>query len=157
MIQSPERVKGNGFAPFCMRVLLIEDVEVIRNIVRSELERAGFDVIDAKNGREGLRLALESLPDVILSDYSMPELNGLEMLEKLRHSRNASHIPFILMSSYPGRYFGRECERLGVNAFLEKPFDFSNLMETMHRVLTSNCLSNPVEHMTFLTPHMAES
>lgn len=117
-------------------MLLIDDTDYLREIIERELQRIGFNVISAPNGRVGLHLALDQPPDVILSDYSMPEMNGLEVLDFLRHSPKGAHLPFVLMSSYPPRMFVHECERLKASAFLEKPFELSDLKETIQRVIS---------------------
>lgn len=136
MTPAPERARQYATKRASGTVLLIEDTDYLREIIEHELERLGYHVISAPNGRTGLRLALDVLPDVILSDYSMPEMNGLEVLEYLRHSPRAAHLPFILMSSYPLRMFVHECERLKASALLEKPFELAELKAALQQAIS---------------------
>jgi two-component system response regulator MprA len=66
------------------RVLIIEDDESLKNILRDKLNYENFSVLTAKNGEEGLKIAIKTQPDIILLDILMPKMNGVQMLKKLR-------------------------------------------------------------------------
>jgi two-component system NtrC family sensor kinase len=97
------------------------------------LPSAGYDVLTAANGREGLILANDLRPDLIIADHRMPELSGLEMLAALR--TQGLDIPFILMTAEGSEALAVEALRLGVRDYLIKPFDPDDLLQTLERVL----------------------
>lgn len=109
------------------RVLVVEDEESIRRVLERVLARKGFTVTLAADGCEGLRLAQECSPEVILSDVLMPVLSGPEMTQRLRAMGNL--VPVVLMSGYTGHFGGMVDSMLAegvVQGFLEKPFGHPN-------------------------------
>lgn len=81
------------------KVLLIEDSKFIRSTSQRELVRAGYTVLMALDGEEGLRMALERMPDVILLDMMLPIIAGADVLRKLKDDPRTAHIPVIVLSS----------------------------------------------------------
>ncbi|MBI3633810.1 MAG: response regulator [Candidatus Vogelbacteria bacterium] len=85
------------------RILIVEEVEddvSIRNILRDKLAAEGFGVLEAKNGEEGLSVALQYHPDVILLDIVMPKMNGMVMLKKLREDKWGKTARVIILTNY---------------------------------------------------------
>ena len=80
-------------------VLLIEDSKFIRITSQRELTRAGYNVLMALDGEQGLRMAQESMPDVILLDMMLPIIAGADVLRKLKDDKRTAHIPVIVLSS----------------------------------------------------------
>ncbi len=108
-------------------VMVVEDDGDIREVVGSLLGTEGFDVLSAKNGREALeRLGQEPKPCVILLDLVMPEMNGWQFLEALRHRQGFEQVPVVVVTTYPSVVEG-------ANALIQKPFDFENLLATVSR------------------------
>ena len=81
------------------KIAVIEDDEIISKSITGELESAGFDIIKASNGKEGLALALKSKPDLILLDIIMPVMDGITMLRKLRQDSWGSKVPVIILTN----------------------------------------------------------
>ncbi|MGC4117411.1 MAG: response regulator [Myxococcales bacterium] len=108
-------------------VMVVEDDGDIRDVVGGLLDTEGFQVLSAKNGREALeRLERGDRPSVILLDLVMPEMNGWQFLEALRHRQEFEQIPVVVVTTYPSIVEG-------ANALLQKPFDFENLVATVTR------------------------
>jgi CheY-like chemotaxis protein len=86
-----------------MRVLVVEEVEddaVVRKVLHDKLSLEGFGVLEAKNGEEGLAIALENHPDLILLDILMPKMDGLTMLKKLREDEWGKTANVIILTNY---------------------------------------------------------
>jgi signal transduction histidine kinase/DNA-binding response OmpR family regulator len=81
------------------RILMIDDNEVSRYLLRGHMSETKYEVFEARNGREGIRMAHDLLPSIIFLDFFMPDLNGLEVLKDLRNSEELSQIPVVLHST----------------------------------------------------------
>jgi CheY-like chemotaxis protein len=114
------------------RILVVDDDEAVRSIVSRMLLATGYDVASACGGRKALDVLDEQMPDLVVSDIDMPEMDGRALLRELR-TRDAQ-LPVIGMS---GHRCGEELERCGFDAFLAKPFRMEALVETVGRVLTA--------------------
>jgi len=115
------------------RVLLVDDQPEVRRVVRRNLTKAGFVVIEAWNGRVAIELARESTFDVVISDVRMPDMDGLDLLAAL-HELDAS-LPVVLTSGSPGPPSVVQTRMLGAFAFLEKPVPFDTMRETARRAI----------------------
>lgn len=119
-----------------LRILVVDDNPDIREFIqKSVLEPEGYIVITATDGLDGLHKARTENPDLILLDYEMPQMNGIEMLRALReHQLN---IPVILVTSYGSESVAVEVFRLGVRDYIPKPFAIEELLDSIKRVLHS--------------------
>ena len=102
-----------------MQILLIEDNKFIRMASQRSLGKAGYTVTTAADGEEGLRLARETHPDIILLDLMLPKLSGLEVLRKLQESAATKRIPVIVVSGL-AESNGPKLIREGATRFLRK-------------------------------------
>ncbi len=116
-------------------VLIIEDDEVIRSEVVQWLQFEDHEVFSAANGREGIRLAQEHHPDLIVSDILMPETDGYRVLYELRISPSTALIPFIFMSAKADRHDLRYGMELGADDYITKPFTRDELMHAVEKRL----------------------
>jgi CheY-like chemotaxis protein len=114
-------------------VLVVEDEDVVRGLVRQVLEGVGFQVLVARSGEEAFRLAEQHHVDVLLSDLMMPNIGGQEVAERLR----AAHpeLKVLYMSGYAESGILTDGVLPPRTAFLEKPFTFSDLTEKVQALL----------------------
>lgn len=130
-----------------IRVLVVDDSDEMRRfVVKYVLEPNGFEVLEAADGAEGLRRALEGAVDLMLLDLEMPRMNGFEVLEALR--ARCSEIPVILMTSHGSEVIAVEMFREGVRDYVIKPFTANEMMATMERALTEVRLQREKEALT---------
>ncbi len=117
------------------KILVIEDSETMLKLISSILKKEGFDVFEARNGWEGLEKANELLPDLIISDIIMPGLDGFNLLKQLKKYPLINKIPLIFLSGKDDVLSVDEGISLGASAFLTKPLDTENFLETIHRMI----------------------
>lgn len=109
------------------KVLFIEDDTVVRENTAELLELADYDVITAANGKLGVRLAKQELPDIIVCDIMMPEMDGYGVLQAISKDRDTQHIPFIFLSAKTEHKDIRKGMDLGADDYLTKPFEEEEL------------------------------
>ncbi|MEG4458556.1 EAL domain-containing response regulator [Microcoleus sp. N9_A1] len=110
------------------KILVIEDDQVIRENILKLLKAEGFDVTGAENGALGLNAAVSSLPDVILCDVMMPELDGYGVLVALRSHPVTATVPFVFLTGKADRSEVRQGMELGADDYLTKPFTKAELV-----------------------------
>lgn len=103
------------------RILVLDDDSDIRDLLRALLERAGFSVEEAADGKAGLRAFYATSPDLVLLDVSMPGLDGFEVAELVRGHRKTRHLPLMFLTGEAGN--DARARKLGAIACLAKPFD----------------------------------
>lgn len=117
------------------KILVIEDEETVRENILELLDAEGFDAIAAPNGRIGLELARQQLPNLILCDVRMPELDGYGVLQGIRSDPAMAAIPLIFLTAKASKTdlsYGLE---LGANAYITKPFTITELLSAVSRIL----------------------
>lgn len=130
-----------------IRVLVVDDSQEIRKfVVQYVLEPNGFEVVEATNGAEGLRKALEGNVDLVLLDLEMPKMNGFEVLDGLRERH--SDVPVILMTSHGSEAIAVEVFHKGVRDYVIKPFAPDHMLETIERALADVRLQREKEALT---------
>ncbi|MCG8581745.1 MAG: ATP-binding protein [Bacteroidales bacterium] len=118
------------------KLLLVEDNPELLDNLAIELS-ASYQVIKASDGQEGVQKALEQIPDIIISDVMMPNMNGHQLCVKLKSELATCHIPIILLTALDSPDYKREGLEHGADAYLEKPFDIKLL-----RAQITNLLKN---------------
>jgi two-component system, sensor histidine kinase and response regulator len=125
------------------KVLIIEDEESLRNNVAEILALEGFEALTAANGRIGLALAQENLPDLVVCDVMMPEMDGFEVLSALRENQATRLIPFILLTAMAERENIRKGMELGADDYIIKPFGVKELLHSVNsRLRKSEAVNN---------------
>ena len=114
---------GKVFLP---EVLIVEDNQDLRSYISQQL-RSQYSILEAVNGREGLNMAVERIPDLIISDLMMPEMGGLEMCRELKADPRTSHIPIIMLTAKADRRSKLEGLETGADDYIIKPFDAEEL------------------------------
>jgi two-component system, cell cycle response regulator DivK len=109
------------------KVLLVEDTEDNRFMMRRLLEMASYDVIEARNGQEAVTLAEVERPSLILMDLSLPIIDGLAATRLIRKIPDAAETPIIAVSAHDTADFQEEALAAGCNGYVTKPIDFAAL------------------------------
>jgi two-component system cell cycle response regulator DivK len=104
------------------RILVVEDHEENRRILRLLLNSAGFELLEAETGEEGLALAASSRPDLILMDIQLPGIDGYEATRRLKADPALRHIPIIVVTSYALSGDDAKAFAAGCDAYVTKPF-----------------------------------
>jgi two-component system cell cycle response regulator DivK len=116
-------------------ILLIEDNEYNRKIVRRLLGRGSYRLLEAVDGEAGVAMAVEERPDLILMDVQLPKMSGLDATRLLRAEPRTQHIPIVVITSFA---LGGDRERAaeaGAAAYLAKPYSPAELLALVHRFL----------------------
>ncbi|MEH2072809.1 MAG: ATP-binding protein [Nostoc sp.] len=134
-LQTTKQGRILGFEGSKLKVLVVDDRWENRSVVVSLLEPLGFEVIAVSNGREGLAMAQEIHPDLIITDLMMPEMNGYEMLQQLRQIPELKNVPAIASSASVFESNQNESITAGANAFLPKPVEAPALLKLLEKYL----------------------
>jgi CheY-like chemotaxis protein len=108
------------------RILIVEDDANIRDVLKLALEFEGYEVVSAKNGKEGLDLLLPTDPGLILLDLMMPIMNGWEFVERLKEKNLFSKYPVVVVSAYSERAKVIDCKD-----FVLKPLELEDLLKSV--------------------------
>ena len=116
-------------------ILVADDESHILHVVSLKLRNAGFNVVTARDGQEALELAQQSKPDLLITDYHMPQLSGLELCQRLKQDPKTSSIPAIMLTARGYQLEPRDTEQSGILRMLSKPFSPRHLLTTLNEVL----------------------
>lgn len=116
-------------------VLVVEDVEDTRYLMRLELERLGYLVIEAEDGKRAVEVAQHDRPDIILMDLSLPIMDGFAATEQIRASDGLETIPIIAVTAHQETDFRAGAKAVGFNAYVTKPIDINWLSELITGLL----------------------
>lgn len=117
------------------KILVADDESHILHVVSLKLRNAGFDVVTARDGQEALELAQSEKPDLLITDYHMPQLSGLELCQRLKQDAATSSIPAIMLSARGYHLEPQDTEQSGILRMLSKPFSPRQLLATVNEVL----------------------
>lgn len=112
------------------KVLIVDDEDFFRRIVAMGFEREGFNVIQADNGEDGLKIAGTEMPELILLDLVMPRLLGFEVCQALRKDKRFDNTAIIIMSAKSYKPDMDKAAELGADDYVVKPFEFQDLLKT---------------------------
>jgi two-component system, cell cycle response regulator DivK len=117
------------------RILVVEDQEDNRRIIRDLLTSAGYELIEAQDGAEGVRLAESERPDLILMDIQLPVLDGHEATRRIKQNPELRHIPIIVVTSYALSGDEQKAVAAGSDGYVAKPFSPRQLLATIRKFL----------------------
>ena len=115
------------------KVLIIDDSEGVRDSLRRTLERSGHEVATAEDGKEAMKHIKESVPDVVITDVFMPEMDGFEVILAIR--QRFSQLPIIVMTGSPDPVYRKAGVQLGAVLSLSKPFKAEELLASIDHAL----------------------
>jgi two-component system, cell cycle response regulator DivK len=121
--------------PRLRRVLFVDDYPDAREMYSEYLKFSGFDVIEASNGVEALQRAIESSPDIILMDLSLPVMDGWEATRRLKEDVRTAGIPVVALTGHALAGMFEGAKRAGCDAFVTKPCLPEDLVKEIHNVL----------------------
>jgi two-component system, cell cycle response regulator DivK len=118
-----------------LTVLVVEDDDDSRYVMRLELEQLGYLVSEADNGMKAVEIALREHPDIILMDLTLPEMDGLEATSRIRADENMHDVPIIAVTAHSESDWREEAKASGFNAYVTKPIDGVWLSELIKGLL----------------------
>jgi two-component system, cell cycle response regulator DivK len=118
------------------RILIVEDQEDNRRILRDLLAHTNYTVMEAVTGEEGVRLALTSQPDLILMDIQLPIIDGYEATCRIKAVPNLSQVPIIVITSYALSGDEERARAAGCDAYVAKPYSPMQLLSMIHQYLS---------------------
>ncbi len=118
-------------------ILICDDEAPIRQLVATKLRGAGYQVVEARDGREGLDLAIKQPPALIVTDLQMPNLSGLEMVRELRKIEGTRCVPVIMLTARGYFVADEEAKALLIREIVPKPFGLKALLERVSAVVNA--------------------
>jgi CheY-like chemotaxis protein len=118
------------------KILVVDDEQYVHRLLQHHLERAGYQLLSAHNGREAIEIAFRELPDLIITDVMMAEMDGMTAIRKLKEDELTRTIPVIVITANPAYHVSRdESQNSGAELFLTKPFSPAQLLAAIRRIL----------------------
>ena len=124
------------------KVLVVDDEIHIVHVVAIKLRNNGYEVIPAENGAEAFELAREEKPDIIVTDFQMPVMTGLQLVKKLRQCEQTRDIPVIMLTARGFAVENESTEGLEISEFLSKPFSPKELLRSIEDILYQRAVIN---------------
>jgi len=121
------------------RILVVDDEHSVRNLLKTILISTGYDVIEAANGEQGLKTALDEKPDLIIADIMMPVKDGYELARDLRSNAATASIPIIMLTALHGEQDELKAFQEGVDDYVTKPFSAPVLRARVAALLAKSC------------------
>lgn len=116
-------------------VLAVDDSGSLRQMVAFVLKDAGYDVIEAVDGNDGLEKAKRQMVDLVLTDQNMPGMDGLSLIRALRGMKNYRQVPIVMLTTESGDEIKAQGRAAGANGWMVKPFDPSRLTEVVKKLI----------------------
>lgn len=117
------------------RILVVDDEPDVIKIISVRLKAAGYDVITAEDGQEGLLKARTEKPDLVLLDLMLPKVDGFQVCRMLKYDENFKSIPIILLTARTQEADKQAGKDVGADAYIEKPFDYKELLTKIEELL----------------------
>ena len=117
------------------KILVVDDNDVNRTLLKDVLQLRGYEILEAKDGKEGVRLARENLPDLILMDVQMPVMNGMAATKMLKADPRTKDIKIVSLTAYAVDADEQEFLKTGFDDYLSKPFSVRNLTDKVSQLV----------------------
>lgn len=118
-------------------ILIVDDEDMIRSLLRLTLVRAGYNVTEAETGEEGISIVREQKPDLVLLDVMMPGMDGFAVCEQIRQDPDVGDMPIIMLSARKDSRSRQESRRVGATGYLTKPWVTDDLLWHVSEALKS--------------------
>ena len=118
-----------------MKILLVEDNDLNRDMLSRRLIKRGFTVLSAVNGKEGIDKASGMMPDLILMDLSLPIINGWDATREIKANKDTSHIPIIALTAHAMAEDRKKALDAGCDEYDTKPIEFDGLLEKINKLI----------------------
>jgi len=125
------------------KILVVDDDPAIIRLLSTVLRYEAMKVVQTNQGEEALSLIEREKPDLVLTDFSMPGINGMEICRRVKQNPRTAHIPVILMTGALTRTDCQQTLAQGVDGFLQKPFSVKQLLDLMNAVTGNNGAPRP--------------
>ena len=117
------------------RIMVVEDYDDTRMLLKQGLEMLGYSVLEASNGQEAVDIADREHPDLILMDLDLPILDGIAATQRIRQQSHMDGVPIVAVTAYPMSYSRVKAFAKGCNEYMPKPIDMSELASLVNRYL----------------------
>ncbi|MEL6148858.1 MAG: response regulator [Chloroflexota bacterium] len=114
-----------------IKLLYVDDNPLMLEGFAALLAGSNIDLLVAENGHEGVAMATRVLPDVVLTDVRLPDIDGIEVMMRLRHNPQTAHIPVVMITGHISQRTRNYAERMGCNGYLIKPVNMPGLLTTL--------------------------
>ena len=118
-------------------IMVVEDYDDTRLLLRKGLEALGYNVLEASNGQEAVDIAGRESPDLILMDLDLPILDGIQATQRIRQHANLESVPIVAVTAYPMSYTHVKAFAKGCNEYMPKPIDMTELANLVNRYLST--------------------
>ena len=115
------------------RILVVDDNTDSRDLLRKLLELEGYTVLTARDGSEGLDVISAERPDLVVTDVSMPNINGLSMIQAIRENQRSGNVPIVALTAYTS--LREKAIETGANRAMAKPFNYDSFLEHISQLL----------------------
>jgi len=126
---------GGGRQSMPKKILIVEDNPQNMKLILMTLRRYGYNLLEATDGEEALKIAKGEKPDLIITDIQLPEIDGLEVTRRLRQMPSFSHIPIVALTAHAMKGDKEKIMEAGCNAYLPKPFNTRELPRVIAEML----------------------
>ena len=116
-------------------VMVVEDYDDARAMLRAALERQGYSVLEAANGREAVEIATSARPDLILMDLDLPIQDGIWATSRIRKDAALARIPIIAITAYPISFSRVKAFAEGCSEYMQKPLNLTDLKDALERLM----------------------
>ena len=117
-------------------ILIVEDEPRNMKLLHDLLQRFGYEIIEASDGEQGVKIAGEKIPDLILMDIMMPKMDGLEATRIIKADEKTKHIPIIALTSYAMKGDKEKTIEAGCDGYIAKPIDIKEVLKAIEHFLT---------------------
>ncbi|MGV8139310.1 MAG: response regulator [Mangrovibacterium sp.] len=117
------------------KLIIVEDSDCIREAIVFALQKSGFDVRSAANGLEAIAILNGEKFDMVLTDYYMPGMNGLELIRWMRENEPYKRLPVVVLTTENQRDIILQAKNAGATGWIHKPFEIEKLTQTIRRII----------------------